>query len=244
MKQVRRLPLDGAYNVRELGGYAIGKNAATAWQCFLRSDGISELTKADIKYLKEYGVKAVLDLRSNAEVQMQPDKMKDDEDIEYIHISFMLEEIKDVTKVDPTKASSSFTLGDFYTQLLKNKNQVKAIMESIASVKDGIVLFHCSAGKDRTGVVAMLLLGLMGVERQDIITNYEQTFTNLNHDDKFKEELKAKQEYAKFMGSNPKEIEKAILYIEDNYDSYEDYLLSCDISKEVLNLIKNKFISV
>ena len=60
--------------------------------------------------------------------------------------------------------------------LLENKTAIKETFEILAEAK-GCTIFHCTAGKDRTGIIAMLILGLSGVSRKDIIANYEVTYT-------------------------------------------------------------------
>ena len=75
--------------------------------------------------------------------------------------------------------SENFNFGIGYTYLLDNKIKIKEIFDVIASSKGG-VLFHCTAGKDRTGVVSALILGLCNVDRKDIIANYEVTYTYIS----------------------------------------------------------------
>lgn len=237
-----RLPLENAKNVRDLGGYSIGKTQSTKWHCFLRSDDISELNSEDEAYLKAYGLTSIIDLRSEQEAKDRPDTLKDDPTITYIHKTFMIDGIGDVTQVDD--AQIDFTMSDFYLGLLHHKAQVKSIMDTIAELPNGCILFHCAAGKDRTGVVSMLLLGLVGVSRQDIITNYEQTFTNLRYKKDFHLFDKFNDEHRKLMYSLPEYMEPSLDYIEKTYGNVEAYLLACDVSKDTLQKIKTRFIEV
>ncbi|MDF9825047.1 protein-tyrosine phosphatase [Breznakia sp. PF5-3] len=240
MKNLVRLPLENAKNVRELGGYPIRDNQSTKWHCFLRSDDISALSDYDVKYLKAYGLTSILDLRSDKEIKERPDTLMGDKDIVHKHVPFMIQGIGDVSEVDSVEVD--FTMGSFYLGLLKHKEQVKTIMKTIADMPDGVMLFHCAAGKDRTGVVAMLLLGLVGVDRQDIITNYEQTFTNLRYKKGSHLFDEIEKDQMHFMYSLPEYMEPSLDYIEKTYGNVEQYLLSCNIEQQVLQKIKDRFI--
>lgn len=88
----------------------------------------------------------------------------------------------------------------------------------------------------------MLLLGLAGVSRQDIVTNYEQTFTNLRYRRGIDILEESNDQYMKFMYSKAEYIEKTIGYLEKEYGTYEEYLCSCDISDEVLKIVKERLV--
>ena len=111
---------------------------------------------------------------------------------------------------------------------------MKEIFEILAKA-EGACLFHCTAGKDRTGLVAMLILGLSGVSRKDIVANYEVTYT-------YVPVVVGEVPNLKLAYSLPEYINTAIEYIEENNGTYEEYLLSCDISKEVLNKVRSKYL--
>ena len=130
-----------------------------------------------------------------------------------------------------------------YDYILKKKKHIlKNIFNTIANVNDGSTLFHCTLGRDRTSMVAMLLLGLVGVNRKDIIQNYTVTYDLIKNLDIVKHDLI-------FYGKKktitlPQYIESSIDLIENNYKTFENYLISCNISKENLEKIKNKFLTI
>ena len=125
-------------------------------------------------------------------------------------------------------------MGEGYKLILENKVAIKKIFEIIAEAKGG-VLFHCTAGKDRTGLVAMLILGLAGVTRKDIVANYEVTFTYVPI--LMDETINPALAY-----SRPEYIITAIEFIEQNYGTYREYLKSCDLTDEILDKIKSKYL--
>lgn len=80
--------------------------------------------------------------------------------------------------MDISTSDTNMTLGSFYCQLLDEaQEQFKLIFSVLADQSDKGFLFHCAAGKDRTGVVAALLLNLLGAQDADIIANYEVTYS-------------------------------------------------------------------
>lgn len=133
---------------------------------------MSQLTSGDIEFLKEYVVKAVIDLRSADEIIVNPNLLKEKAFCQYYNIPFITGQVSNIIFTE-----QEVCMGDFYIEMLANQQAIQQAFESIAQVEEGCIVFHCSAGKDRTGVLAMLLLGLAGVEQRDIMANYEVTYT-------------------------------------------------------------------
>lgn len=236
-KNYIRLPLKNAYNVRDLGGYACGDDTATKWRAFLRADDLSNLNAEEIQFLIGYGVNCVIDLRSTEECDSQLNPFKNIEGVDYINIPIMTNVITDVTKALEEKPQ--VFLSNFYVELIKNATSpIKTVFEEIANHIEGCTLFHCAAGKDRTGIIAMLLLGLAGVDIPDTVSNYEITYTYIKQNPIFKDStvkypvdmLMSKHEY----------IEHAINYIMTNYEGIPQYLKHIGLSDEMIAAIQRK----
>ena len=116
-------------------------------------------------------------------------------------------------------------------------NAIKKIFEFIAE-QSGCTLFHCVAGKDRTGVLAMLLLGLAGVDKPDIIANYEVTRTYLS--EKMTTQEATAQYPLELMESRREYMKPAIEYIFTTFNNVENYLKHIGISTETLTKVKSK----
>lgn len=228
-----RLPLKKAYNVRDLGGYAGTGRKQTRFHAFLRTDNLSDITQEDKDFLKAYGVRAVLDLRGEAEAQKYPNPLQYDPEICYLNIPFITDEIMDLRKIRIT----GFHVPNFYRDLLESYELVCRIMNFIAAQK-GCVLFHCMAGKDRTGVVAMLLLGLCGVSKEDIIANYQVTRTYL----KDYVTLNLEDEIRELEFSKPEWMEETYDYLIHTYGSVEAYLQTAGLSKKTIKKLKKKLL--
>ena len=169
------LALAGTRNTRELGGYPAACGRKTRRHAFLRSDGLSGLTDKDVQMLLDYGVCCVVDLRSESETAAAPSRLADVPGVDYYSIP-MLDEA----------ASQGFTggmperMGDVYVKLLSGRGDAFArIIRIFAQHSGGTVLFNCTAGKDRTGVTAMLLLLLAGVPCEIVVADYSVSEANM-----------------------------------------------------------------
>ena len=179
---LKRYPFEGIANFRDLGGCPIGQSAMTRYQVFFRSTHLNKATENDIARLKELNIRTVIDLRHPFEEAAQPDAIKKDPFFNWIHLSLLgditFEYLAD--KLD-TKTRNNTSLYILYSLLIeRNPNGVCQLMRLLAQgCQQGAVLFHCSAGKDRTGLTALLLQGLVGVNRQDLVTEYEVSHSHL-----------------------------------------------------------------
>lgn len=234
-----RLPLKKAYNVRDLGGYPNINGNMTKWHTYLRADDMCNLESDDIEFLLDYGVNAIVDLRSKNEIEKKPNPFSKNPKVSYINIPLMVDVVDDVTKFSTTKPEEF--IPNFYMQLIQNSTiAIKTIFEFFSKEENTGILFHCAVGKDRTGITSMLLLGLANVNKYDIISNYEVTYSNLRQNSLL---LSPSNGYpTEVMYSKSDYIEGVIDYILNTFGSFEKYLLSIGLTQEVLTLVYNKFI--
>lgn len=229
-----RLPLDGAENTRDLGGYPTLDNKVTKFHVYVRSSRLTNITDKDNNFLKDYGITDIIDLRGVTKIQSTfiSDDNINNEYFKFHYIPLSTLEMEQYANNE--QDSENFNFGIGYTYLLDNKTKVKQIFDVFVDAKGG-VLFHCTAGKDRTGVVSALILGLCGVDIKDIIANYEVTNTYISNSDfidKYPSNVKK---------SSPEFIKTFVENLLKKYSSFENYILSCNVSKENIQKIKNKF---
>jgi protein tyrosine/serine phosphatase len=187
---MRWITLDGAVNVRDVGGLPTADGSVTAAKRLLRSDNLQGLSEADIDLLVgEYGLTRVIDLRSQAEVTSEgPGPMTRVAAVEHVQHSVIpmegrhTDRAQVVTDVllarhrerfagaDPDTVASGHYLG----YLEDRPDSVVAALRAIAG-SPGAALVHCAAGKDRTGVIVALALLTVGVERDAVIADYTAT---------------------------------------------------------------------
>ena len=161
-----QIELDGCHNFRDLGGFP-GTDGATCYEVAYRADALGELSERDVTCMKDLGISTIIDLRTPEERSAVPDVIASDADFDYITLSLMNQsaaDLEDITQLP--------TLTELYIDLLENQPAgFKKIGQIILNAPGGVV-FHCTAGKDRTGVTAALLLGLAGVDRRLIVDSY------------------------------------------------------------------------
>ena len=153
--------LSCSYNTRELGGIKTSDGGVTKENVFWRSDVTSVPSDEDIEKLLSAHITTIIDMRTEGEVQKNPNGLAEIDGFEYHH--FPITEGSGVPE-------SLEAVPRSYMDIALAENMPN-VMKTLAEAKDG-VLFHCTAGKDRTGVVSAIILMLCGAVREDIVSNY------------------------------------------------------------------------
>jgi protein-tyrosine phosphatase len=188
---LERLDIEGTFNFRDLGGASTSLGDATvrSGQVF-RADGLAQLTDRSRSALRDLGIGTVIDLRDIGERAKLPDAI-DGLDAAYIELPVFndhffpsrplsVEEMKAAAKASGMDLSDR-SLGRIYELMITHfGNRLAAVVDTVAEHCETGVVFHCSAGKDRTGVVGAFLLDLLGVGRETIIDEYAITSTHLS----------------------------------------------------------------
>ena len=159
-------PFEGVANFRDLGGYPTRSGARVRWRRVFRAGAIDELGPRDRALLDELGVRAVIDLRSEAE--------RTDATAALPTRRLTITGRPSRTDAPPLTAAEAETrMGDVYVGLLDHgATDIGQLFTSLACDDILPVVIHCHAGKDRTGLVAALLLELLGVERDFVLDDY------------------------------------------------------------------------
>lgn len=232
------LSLEGTYNLRELGGYVSKEGRILQKKKLLRSDMLNRLTPRDEEFLLSYGVRTIIDLRTKEEVEREPDTLQIHPLISYYSVPFL-----DQMLSNDRKSLAYYNLQDVYIAILEEtKSGVKKVIEIIADSLENGVLFHCAAGKDRTGLISMFLLSILGVEKETIIEDYSWS-ANLM-EPRFIEQKQQLMEMGfeapDFLFSSNREVlMKTLEYLEKKYDGPLAYLQQIGVSKEVINNIQH-----
>jgi protein tyrosine/serine phosphatase len=162
----RHLDWDGCFNVRDLGGLPAAAGRTTRWGAVVRADAVDRLTVDGWAALEAHGVRTVIDLR-NAD-ELAPDFAPRPAAITTLHVP--LDGIEDTEFWDHWKEQAPpMYYGPF---LGRFPARVVDVLSSVARAEDGGVLIHCVGGRDRTGLITMLLLGLAGVAHDDIAEDH------------------------------------------------------------------------
>lgn len=169
----RLVRLDGLQNFRDMGGYRVVSGRRTRWGRLFRADSLHKLTKTDHRTLARLGLRVVADLRSDKERQTHPSPLGS---IQYEIIGRPRRDESAEDPLDFATLDGEKVLRDIYVgSLVHSAHLFGALLTSFAS-PDGLpAVFHCHAGKDRTGMVAALVLLAVGVDREMVLDDYELT---------------------------------------------------------------------
>ncbi len=176
--------LDGTDNERDLGGMITSDHRRIRKGLFLRTDALDRLTDDDVKVLRDdYKLSIIIDLRTEEEAQKRPDC--EIENASYVQIPLFVTAQAGVTREDEDAVAMDDGVLDMVAlyRIVVASDKVSAkvarAFRLIMDNRDGdcqkCSLFHCVAGKDRTGILAMLILGVLGVSEEDIMEDYMKT---------------------------------------------------------------------
>ena len=170
--------LEGCFNLRSLGGYSARDTRQVREGCLFRSDELCALTTGDLQVLSNLGIRVVLDLRHDLERSRRPYLLPPGIEV--------LERLSpggdDGRTIEEAIAEGDLPVPDdgylatMYVDLLSRlAPELRILVERAALARERPLLFHCAVGKDRTGIAAALLLGLLGVPDEVILDEYELT---------------------------------------------------------------------
>ncbi len=206
---IRHLNFKYVSNMRDIGGYLTKDNRVTKFNRIYRSSLIKNLELEEFNYLKKNNLCLNIDLRSNDDVTLRINYLHDKVKYCNIYIPDLLpSEEKDIPKS--------------YIDILENK-RMKEIFELIRDNKD-LVIVNCSMGKDRTGVIMMLLLSLCGVNNKDIIADYSLSYNYLK-DDVNLYHLKHPEAPGWVGASKSWYMEETLKLFYNKYPTLEDYFI-------------------
>ncbi len=174
----RHLDWEGVFNARDLGGLPAAGGRRTAPGALVRSDSLSRLTAAGWQALLGHGVRTVIDLRNAREREEAPDVAPRPAALETVHAP--LDGAEDTAFWKPIQGTPEFGTPLYYRAHLMRKPQLAAgAVKAIAGAAPGGVAFHCVGGRDRSGELAMAVLGLLGVPPAVIAADYELSAARL-----------------------------------------------------------------
>jgi protein-tyrosine phosphatase len=235
----RELAWEGCLNVRDLGGHRTQDGAETRYGAVVRADSVRELTEAGWAAAVDYGVRTVVDLRMDHELEADPPA---ELPVEVVHVPFLEDdeaafaEVEAVATAAPDTAAA--TRAVYLVFLERFRKNVGAAIAAVARAPEGTVVVHCVGGKDRTGLVTALLLHLAGVDREQIAADYATSEERLRprHDLWLAEAgTEGERERIRRIAATPAESMVGVLEeLERRYGSIEAYLHSAGLTHEDL----------
>lgn len=240
---VRLLPLEGGRNFRDLGGYETVGGQRVRWGRVFRSGTMHELTDADHRYLASLGITTICDYRSKAERNRQPTRwLAGDadyltfEDPEDAAGGSMMAMFRDPA-ITPEQVSDGMAAG--YAEIAKQHAEAYAAMFDRLAAGEIPLAFNCSAGKDRAGMSAALLLTALGVPRSTVVADYALSEQYVDYAAAFLEEEPSssgtedpyaflrelpRPVVAPLLRSDPKYVERALADLAAEFGSVEAFI--------------------
>lgn len=219
----RHLPLAGTYNVRDIGGYHTVDGRTTRWGILFRADRLYRLPPDAQEQLHGRGVRTVVDLRRSDELEAAPNVFAESSRVNYHHMSLLIDKL-------PVVAGNPRSLIDTYRSILdERQDQVRIVLSTFAAPEGLPGVVHCTAGKDRTGVIVALILGLCGVPHDTIVADYALTSTYLGEE--YMEEVRQRvlkrgytwEQYQPLTTCPPENMEATLHHLDTTYGSFEAY---------------------
>ena len=174
----RNLDWDGLYNARDLGGLPTASGEATRHHSLVRTDGLSRLTPQGWDAMRRYGVRTCIDLRSSWEVTEHPYEPPSPH---VVRVAAPWEEgLLDDAEFAGWATSGVLSCALYFAPFLERfPGRTAAVVRAVADAPAGVVVFHCERGRDRTGLLSILLLSLAGVPGDVIVADHIATDARL-----------------------------------------------------------------
>jgi len=186
----RILAWDRCTNIRDLGGLSTSDGRTTRWGAIVRSDTPARLTQSGWSALYTYGIRTIVTLRTVGKVEDELNITSPYPDL--VTVQAEIEDITDMDFLQQWAATDLWCTPLYYQDALQRwPERHAAVISAIARAQPGGVLFHCVRGNDRTGIITLLLLALVGVPTDEIIVDYEISFEL--SPDPYRDELLARE---------------------------------------------------
>ena len=242
----RQLHFRGTFNFRDLGGYRARAGQTVRWRTLFRADALHRMDEAELGELQQLGLRSVLDLRTRSEL--------DDGRIEADHLGIthfhmpVLGLVWEPEDLDPD-ADAGRVLGDLYIDMLSvGAPALAAALETLAQVDRLPAVFHCAAGKDRTGVLAAIVLSLLGVDEEIIIADYHRTARSM---EALMERLATERpetwtamtdQPSPYMKTPPEAMTGFLAHVRAEHGSVVGYVRSIGVSAEAIEAINRNLL--
>jgi protein-tyrosine phosphatase len=241
---IRHLPLQGTPNFRDLGGYATTDGHFVRWGLIYRSGVLSHLTPSDFTYLSQLGVRVVCDFRDAQENATDPERWIPDAPVEHVSVPIGsgsgngnntgTTTMEQMLAKNPSAAELRQWLTDKYGQFaFTNAPEYAKVFAQLK--QDHLpLLYHCTAGKDRTGVFSALLLLTLGVPEKTVLADYALTDQYLLHSMSEEDSRKmlannpglahlTVEQRNVLMAADPEYLKSTLRQINEKYGSFDAY---------------------
>ncbi|HBZ70898.1 MAG TPA: hypothetical protein DEP35_14645 [Deltaproteobacteria bacterium] len=240
----RRVVLEGCLNFRDLGGYPARDGRVVRPGLLYRSDALHLVTPSDIAILRDkLGIETIVDLRSSEELRSEGRGPLAALPIRFHHVPL----VDGLTMRPEARTQASMQLADRYFLLAEfAKDRIATVLETLAA-SDGPTVYHCAAGKDRTGVLSAVILGLLDVPDDTIIADYVLTAEAL---DAIQQRLLQSEGYQSILAALPPDtmhaeaetMTRLLEKIRARYGSMREYAEAAGAKPEALQRLEERLL--
>ena len=252
------IKLRGIKNYRDLGGLKTVDGRILKSHMLIRGTTLFKITSHDINLLKnKYNLKSIVDLRTNKEISERPDSQI--EGVSIYKMPIFNEETAGISREKKVRSIDTLVkmpkMEDLYVHMVTHdclENVVSVLKFILTAEKEKFAfVFHCTAGKDRTGIIAALLLSFLGVDRATIIKDYLMTNKNVRFKASMayvgllllKKNHKLAHKIKHYFMAEPAFIKASLNQLEKDFGSLDNFFKEkLAFSTEQTNQIKNKFL--
>jgi protein-tyrosine phosphatase len=214
--------LQGLYNVRDLGGYPAAGGRQVRWGLLYRAGDLNGISAKDRAVLIDRNLKTIVDFRGSKEKERAPDDFLPTV-IRTRELAIEAGNILDLIRERQEKSGEFVPMEELYSILVSEaRPQYREFFGLLGEPKNIPLLFHCSAGKDRTGLAAALILSALGVDRETVYADYMLSAKYL--EGKYADLLAASPDLAPIISVRRTYLEAAFRTIEDAYGGIDRYL--------------------
>jgi protein-tyrosine phosphatase len=234
----RLIALEGAVNFRDLGGYPADGGMQTRWRVLFRADGLGDLTTSDFEVMRSLGIRTVIDLRSVEEVERSCYDV-DAHPVTFHHFP-IIEKLPDPEEF----ARRPGLLGSQYQEMLRDAGDTFLGVLRVLAAPDALpAVFHCSAGKDRTGVLSALVLSLLGVDEETVVADYALSGAAMVRLRakllvKYPEGRDVIENIDEVFSAEPTQMEALLDHLRDEYGSVSAYLQGLGAGDELISSLR------
>ncbi|MCD8073277.1 MAG: tyrosine-protein phosphatase [Alistipes sp.] len=231
----RVLPMTGGYNFRDLGGYRMADGRYVKWGKLIRSDELGTLTNEDLTYLASIPVGSVVDFRSEEEISKAPDRLPETVRHQYAYSVAPGNISASIFAKMPSEQEAVGLMEETNRLLVTDENvvgQYRRFFELLVDGENIPLLYHCTAGKDRTGIASALILYALGADDRTVMNDYMLSCEYARA--KYEPVINRFPDLAPLMIVQPGYLQAALDEINATYGSVDSYLrdvLGADIEK-------------
>ena len=237
----RLVALDAVHNFRDLGGYPARDGLTTRWGRLFRADGLHRLTPTDVESVRDLGLRTVIDLRTQNEIDQYGRFPHETIPVTFTHLSIMDTTWNTVER--PAESPHEFLVWAYTDMLEQGAERFARALVELSLPGALPAVFHCAAGKDRTGMLAALLLSALEVPRSIVLADYALTADGIERMRRWaaREFPEMSERMAEtpshFMAALPDALGEVLDALADRYGSIAEYLQAIGVGNATLDLL-------